>query len=214
VIFLGQSREASLEKAHDPGLLERFGLLWLALGCVLLGVLPQLALKMATPVTNTLLHQVVRPSPSRWWIAPIAPAQASYSGLLLLVGIAGVLGITFVVVRVLWHGRVRRAAAWDCGYPWQTARMQDTAEGFGQPIRHMFGPFFYMERDLPSPSDSAPRYWIHVEDRLWRAFYLPIAGGIQRMADVIGVLQNGRLATYLLYSFLTLIGLLTFVLWQ
>ena len=147
-----------------------------------------------------------------WWITPIAPEQASYSGLYLLAGIVGVVGVTYVLVRILAHGRVRRTASWDCGYPWQTSRMQDTAEGFGQPIRHMFGAFFRMERDLPSPSDSAPRYRIHIEDRLWRAIYLPIARGVERLADVVSVLQGGRLAIYLLYSFLTLLSLLVFVL--
>ena len=87
------------------------------------------------------------------------------------------------------------------------------AEGFGQPIRHIFGPFFRMERDLPAPSDHAPRYRVHIEDRLWRAFYLPLAHGVQRVAESVGRLQSGKLAVYLLYSFLTLIGLLIYVLW-
>jgi formate hydrogenlyase subunit 3/multisubunit Na+/H+ antiporter MnhD subunit len=212
VIFLGQPREASLADAHDANWLERLGLGWLALGCILIGVLPQLALKGAGAVTSGLLGDSVRPSSTVWWIAPIAPGQASYSGLILLVGIVGVVGITYVVVRLLAHGRIRRAAAWDCGYPWLTSRMQDTAEGFGQPIRHMFGGFFRMERDLPSPSDDAPRYRIHIEDRLWRTIYLPIARGVQGLADAISVLQGGRLSIYLLYSFLTLIVLLIFVL--
>ena len=212
VIFLGRPREAGLEKAHDAGWFERLGLAWLALGCVLIGILPQFALKAASAVTGKLLDQSVSPSSSLLWIAPISPRQASYSGLLLLAGIAGVFGVTFVLVRVLAHGRVRRTAPWDCGYPWQTARMQDTAEGFGQPIRHIFGPFFHMERDLPSPSDIAPYYRIHIEDRLWRAVYLPIARGVQWLADRVGTLQGGRLAIYLLYSFLTLIALLAFVL--
>jgi hypothetical protein len=90
--------------------------------------------------------------------------------------------------------------------------MQDTAEGFGQPIRHMFGTFFRMERDMPSASDTVPRYRIYIEDRLWRGIYLPIARGVQSLADAIGVLQGGRLSIYLLYSFLTLLGLLVFVL--
>jgi hydrogenase-4 component B len=212
VIFLGTPREASLVDAHDAGWLERLGLAWLALGCVLIGLLPQLALRAAGAVTGKLLGQVVMPSSSFWWIAPIAAKQASYSGLLLLTGIIGVFGITFVLVRVIAHGRVRRTAPWDCGYPWQTVRMQDTAEGFGQPIRHIFGPFFRMERDLPSPSDIAPRYRIHVEDRVWRVIYLPIARSVQWLADQMSILQGGRLAVYLLYSFLTLIALLVFVL--
>lgn len=212
VIFLGQPREPALADAHDANWLERIGLAWLALGCILIGVLPQIALRAAGAVTGLLLGQTVDLSSRIWWIAPIAPRQASYSGLLLLAGTICVVGVTFVLVRVLAHGRIRRTVPWDCGYPWQTSRMQDTAEGFGQPIRHIFGPIFQMERDLPSPADIAPHYRIHIEDRLWLAIYLPIARAVQRMSDAIGVLQGGRLAIYLLYSFLTLLGLLAGVL--
>jgi formate hydrogenlyase subunit 3/multisubunit Na+/H+ antiporter MnhD subunit len=212
VIFLGQPREASLVNAHDANWLERLGLGWLALGCVLIGVFPQLVLRIAAAVTRESLGESVKSSSTIWWIAPIAPEQASYSGLILFVGIVGVVGIGFVLVRLLAHGRIRRTAAWDCGYPWQTSRMQDTAEGFGQPIRHLFGTFFRMERDLPSPDDRSPRYRIHIEDRLWPSIYLPIARAVQRLADLISVLQSGRLSIYLLYSFLTLIALLIFVL--
>ena len=212
VIFLGQHREPSLVHAHDADWLERMGLAWLALGCIAIGVLPQLALRAAGAVTQTLLGQTVNLASPFWWVAPITSRQSSYSGLILLAGIIGVVGITFVVVRILAHGRMRRTVPWDCGYPWQTSRMQDTAEGFGQPIRHIFGPFFDMERDLPFPTDAAPRYRIHIEDRMWKALYLPIARGVQQLADWIGLLQGGRLSTYLLYSFLTLIVLLGFVL--
>ena len=212
VVFLGQPREGSLENAHDANWLERVGLSWLALGCILIGVLPQLALRAVAPVTRKLLGETVRPSSSAWWISPISQQQASYSGLILLAGILIVVAATFVVVRLLAHGRIRRTDTWDCGYPWQTSRMQDTAEGFGQPIRHMFGTFFRMERDLPSAADTAPQYRVYIEDRFWRGIYLPIARGVQGLADVIGVLQGGRLAIYLLFSFLTLLGLLVFVL--
>ena len=212
VIFLGRHREPSLIHAHDPGWLERIGLAWLALGCVAIGVAPQLALRAAGAVTGALLGRTLNLRSPFWWIAPIAPQQASYSGLALLAGILGVVGVAFVAVRALAHGRIRRTAPWDCGYPWQSSRMQDTAEGFGQPIRHMFGAFFRMERELPAPADAAPRYRVSVEDRLWRALYLPIGRGVQRLADWFGVLQSGRLAVYLLYSFLTLIALLAFVL--
>lgn len=212
VIFLGKPREASLEQAHDANWLERIGLAWLAAGCVVIGVQPQFALHMAGKATGMLVGQAVAPEPSMWRIAPISPEQASYSGWIFLAVILCVVAITFLGVRLLAHGRIRRTSAWDCGYPWQDARMQDTAEGFGQPIRHMFGAFFRMERDLPSPTDLAPRYRIHIEDRFWRGLYQPIASGVQRFADAVSFLQGGRLAFYLLYSFLTLLGLLVFVL--
>ena len=59
VIFLGQPREASLANAHDANWLERLGLGWLALGCILIGVLPQFALGAAARVTQSLLSQSV-----------------------------------------------------------------------------------------------------------------------------------------------------------
>lgn len=212
VIFLGQRRETSLAEARDANWLERIGLAWLAAGCVVIGVQPQLALHAAGKSTEMLLGQAIAPDPSVWRIAPIAAEQASYSGWIFLAVILCVVAVTFLAVRLIAHGRVRRTAAWDCGYPWQTSRMQDTAEGFGQPIRHMFGAFFRMERDLPSPLDITPRYRIHIEDRFWRGLYRPIAAAVQRLADAVSFLQGGRLAFYLLYSFLTLLGLLVFVL--
>jgi hypothetical protein len=90
--------------------------------------------------------------------------------------------------------------------------MQDTAEGFGQPTPHMFGAFFYIELDLPTPTDDPPRYRMKIEDRIWRALYLPIARVVQKIADLVGILQGGSLSIYLLYSFLTLLVLLVFVL--
>lgn len=212
VIFLGQPREASLAEAHDANWLERIGLAWLAAGCIAIGVQPQLALHAAGRSTGMLLGQTIAPDPSVWRIAPIAPEQASYSGWIFLAVILCVVAVTFLAVRLFAHGRVRRTAAWDCGYPWQTSRMQDTAEGFGQPIRHMFGAFFRMERDLPSPTDLTPRYRVHIEDHIWHAVYKPIAAAVQRLADAVSFLQGGRLAIYLLFSFLTLLGLLVFVL--
>ena len=114
-------------------------------------------------------------------------------------------------MRRLYHGRLRRAPPWDCGFPWQTARMQDTAEGFGQPIRQIFEPFFRMQRELPSPFDREPRYRVIVDDHFWHWLYLPVADLVERLSRLIGLLQQGRIAVYLLYSFLTLVGVLLLV---
>ena len=60
-------------------------------------------------------------------------------------------------MRLFYHQRVRKAEPWDCGFGRLNSRMQDTAEGFGQPIRHLFNPFFAMVRELPSPFDPGSR---------------------------------------------------------
>ena len=82
--------------------------------------------------------------------------------------------------------------------------MQDTAEGFGQPIRQIFEPFFLMQRELPSPFDTRPRYLVTVEDRFWRWLYVPAVDLANDLARLLGRLQQGRISVYLLYSFLTL----------
>jgi formate hydrogenlyase subunit 3/multisubunit Na+/H+ antiporter MnhD subunit len=210
VIFLGRPREANLAYAHDAGPRERAALALLALGCVLLGIFPTAVIDLIDRVNGLLLDtSLARTGESNWLLlAPIATERSSYSPLIVLAVIVVVVVATMRIVRRVWHGRVRRAPAWDCGFPLQTPRMQDTAEGFGQPIRQVFEPFFQMERHLPSPFDSEPRYWVRVSDRLWEWLYVPIARTAERVARIVGLLQRGRIAVYLTYSFATLIALL------
>jgi hypothetical protein len=51
-----------------------------------------------------------------------------------------------------------------------------------------------------------------VSDRIWIYAYLPLGTLVQRVARAVGWLQQGRIATYLMYSFVTLIVLLALVL--
>ena len=89
--------------------------------------------------------------------------------------------------------------------------MQDTAEGFGQPIRQIFEPFFRMKRHLPTPMDRNPSYKVEVGDHFWHWLYVPIARMIEFLAALVGRLQQGRISIYLLYSFLTLLFMLFLV---
>ena len=61
-----------------------------------------------------------------------------------------------------------------------------------------------MRRELPTPFDDQPRYRVTVEDRFWGWLYVPIADAAMYLARLVGMVQQGRIAMYLLYSFLTL----------
>lgn len=213
VIFLGQPRESSLAHAHDCGWLERLGLIWLAALCLGLGVAPVQVVRALAPVTRGLTGSAVPQADASWWLlAPVPTRAVSYSPLVFLLAVAAVVALTVLLVRLFYHGRVRRARPWDCAFGDVTARMQDTAEGFGQPIRNIFQSFFAIERELPTPFDAAPHYRIAITDRIWRSLYEPIAGWVRRLADILAVLQQGRISAYLLYSFATLVVLLAGVL--
>ncbi|MFZ2854745.1 MAG: hydrogenase 4 subunit B [Rhodocyclaceae bacterium] len=211
VVFLGQPREEKLAQAHDASFLERLGLLWLAVGCILLGIFPNVVIALLDPVTSLLVGAGLRDaaSSSGWWLlAPISEARASYSPAIFLGGIVVFTLIVYFTVRHLYHGRMQRTAAWDCGFPLQTGRMQDTAEGFGQPIRQIFSPFFRLTREHPSPFDSEPRYRVVIEDPFWHWLYLPITRIVDYCTRIVAFFQQGRIAIYLLYSFVTLLTLL------
>jgi formate hydrogenlyase subunit 3/multisubunit Na+/H+ antiporter MnhD subunit len=209
VIFLGQPREPTLQNAHDAGLLERIGLIWLAAGCVVLGLLPMQVIGFLHLVPQQLgIAQPLAAAADWWMLVPVAGRQASYAPVLFLIGVALTIAVTMLCVSYLYHRRVRRSAPWDCGFVRLDARMQDTAEGFGQPIRHIFQPFFSMQRELPTPFDATPQYRVVIGDRIWSGIYLPLAKVVHRTAQAVAWLQQGRIATYLLYSFVTLLVML------
>ena len=155
VIFLGQPREDKLAQAHDAGALgaRRHGLARRSAASRSACFRSQF-IQLIDPVTRQLVGDGLGPTRRRaaagcWRRSTIE--RASYGPVIFLLGVAASFALAFLLVRRLYHGRLRRAPPWDCGFPWQTARMQDTAEGFGQPIRQIFEPFFRMQRELPSP---------------------------------------------------------------
>jgi formate hydrogenlyase subunit 3/multisubunit Na+/H+ antiporter MnhD subunit len=213
VAFLGQAREKR-NSAQEASLPERLGMAWLTAGCFVLGLFPAAMLHTLNRVGASLTGASLEAGAleSNWlWLVPTEPAQASYSPLIFFLVVLAVVLLTFVLVRRFYHGRMRIADPWDCGFPEQTTRMQDTADAFGQPIRHVFGPLYLMKRHSPGPEDAHPRYSVKVEDRHWFWLYLPVARLAEFASSKVGLLQRGRISTYLLYSFVTLIALLVFV---
>lgn len=214
VVFLGLPREDNLGEAHDAGPRERAGLAWLALWCVLLGLTPVFVVGAIDPIAQMLVGATLRNTlkQSGWmFLTALERGHASYAPMVFLLVIAGVVVITFLVVRRYYHGRIRRSAPWDCGFPVLSARMQDSAEGFGQPIKQIFEPFFRIERHHPSAFDRAPQYASKLDDHLWYWLYLPLVKLADWLSALVGIVHHGRIALYLMYSFATLLLLLVLV---
>jgi formate hydrogenlyase subunit 3/multisubunit Na+/H+ antiporter MnhD subunit len=211
IIFLGQMREPNLTHAHDAGPWERAGLVWLAALTLLLGVLPSTVIGLIDAATQQMLGTGLADKVrEHGWamLAPISPDRASYQPLVFLATILAALWVGRWLVHRFYHGRVRRSDPWDCGYFFQGPRGQDTADGFSQPIRRIFEPMFRMERHFPTIRDEKPYYSVKVEDHFWYWLYLPAARLVERISGLVIRVQGGRIAVYLLYSFLTLILLL------
>jgi hydrogenase-4 component B len=210
IAFLGVARSTAGGDAGECSLWERAGMALLAVLCVVLGLAPVSMLARMEGVMRLLVGETL-PVNGWLWLAPVGAERASYSPLVFLVVIAAVLVLTFWAVRALYHGRLRRTPPWDCGYPEQTARMQDSPQGFAQPIAHMFGPVYEIDRDVPGPFDVRPRFRKDVRDRFWKWIYVPVAAATDFTSRQIGRIQVGSISVYLLYSFLTLVFLLVLV---
>ena len=194
-----------------PG--RRVGLVWLALITLLLGVLPSTVILRIDAATRQLLGTGLADKRARAGLvdagADLArPRQLRAAGLPAVI-IAVTLLLGRWLVRRLYHGRVRRTPAWDCGYYFQGPRAQDTAEGFSQPIRRIFEPMFRMERHFPTIRDEQA-----LLQRQGRGSFLALAlsaggaAGWNGCPALIVDVQGGRIAVYLMYSFVTLIILL------
>ena len=218
VIFLGQPREEKLLQARDAGAWQRLGLLWFAGGVLLLGLLPVLLIDLVDPVTRLLVGSGLAPAVhGNGWLllSPSGIERASYGPIVFLCGVGAATLFGVFVARGLFPGTLRRAAAWACGIGplpvREQARLQDSAEGFGQPIRQIFEAFFHVSREVPGPADARPRYRVLIEDRIWLGAYLPVVRAVDAAARLVGRLQHGRISIYLLYSFLTLLVMLLLV---
>ena len=213
VVFLGRHREPGLEHAHDAGGFERVALSWFALGCVLLGLLPVLVLRAIDPVVALLLGQGLTMPASSWMrLVPLNAARAAYDPMVVVLAVVPIGLLTAWATHRLVAGRTRRVDPWDCGAPDSSPRLQDTAEGFGQPVRRLFAPFFLSHAELPAPDDLAPRYRVQIADRVRERIYRPAGDAVLWLAQQVGRIQHGRISIYLLYSFVTLLLMLLVVL--
>ncbi|KGA92575.1 Hydrogenase-4 component B / Formate hydrogenlyase subunit 3 [Leptospirillum ferriphilum] len=215
VSFFGQARSVRASLVREDRGFELSAMAILALGCLGLGLFPSPVLSGLSSVSLSLTGQPLPFDAEKdpWlWLVPVSSSRAQYSPLLLLASFLAVLAILHLLT-VLGRSQrpVRTAPTWNCGYPVRTSRMQETADAFGQPVRHFFAPFFRMERHLPSPGDDRPSYHLEVRDPFWKGLYDPLVSALLCVSDAAETIRNRRISHYLLYSVLTLILLLVFL---
>ena len=115
--------------------------------------------------------------------------------------------------------KLRRAPAWDCGFPQPSPVTQYSGSSFAQPIRRVFGGRVLGSSEevaLPRPGSMAPaRFTLTLPDPVWDWIYLPVAGAVGYAARELNRLQFLTIRRYLSLVFGALILLLLVVaLWS
>jgi NADH:ubiquinone oxidoreductase subunit 5 (subunit L)/multisubunit Na+/H+ antiporter MnhA subunit len=214
IAFLGRPRSAEAGAAADPGRPVLLALLALAALCLLAGILPGLVIDAIGPAVRVAVGAAMPPQAGIPWlaIAPVAESRSSYDGLLVFAFIALSAGLAALAIHRFASRRLRRAPAWDCGFPNPSPATQYTASGFAQPIRRVFAAALFGARDsvgMPPPGDLAPaRFAAGLRDPAWHYLYDPLAAAVRFLAGRLNRFQFLTIRRYLGLVFLALVGLL------
>ena len=214
VTFLGRARTPAAEHAREVDLLSIAAMFGLAALCLLTGILPGLVIDGLAPVTRDLVGASMPSQLGVPWlsIVPIPATRSSYNGLLVFIFIALSAMLTIFVVHQFGSHALRRAPAWDCGFPDPSPATQYTAGSFAQPIRRVFGTLVFGVNehvDMPRPGDiRAARLTVELTDLIWDRLYQPVADAVGFTAERLNQLQFLTIRRYLSLVFLVLVVLL------
>jgi len=206
VAFLGRSRSAEAEHAVEAPVSMRAGMTMLAAACLLIGILPGILLHPLASLGQVLIPGggvpeetliIARVIP---WIAAIVLGTGAFAAFL--------------------RGRKRMTRTWACGLPELSSRMQYTSTVFSKPIRFVFAWVYRPDRNVGQLPADQPYFPISISYRSVRttsyeqAMYRPFVDLIVSLAHRLRRLQTGNIQVYLLYIFLALVSLLTFLRFQ
>jgi formate hydrogenlyase subunit 3/multisubunit Na+/H+ antiporter MnhD subunit len=217
VVFLGRARSLEAADTGEVGNTMLAPMIGLAALCVLIGALPASVLALLRPLVATLLPGgPVALEHSSWLtLVPFDFARSSYSGFTVLIAVAILSGLTALGMRHFAAARLRRAPAWDCGFPDGSPAVQYSSASFAQPIRRIFGSVAFGAReriDMPEPGDARPaRLEVEMRDPVWDGIFAPTARAVNFLADRINVVQFLTIRRYLSLMFAALVLLLLLV---
>ncbi len=221
VSFLGRPRSEAAARAVEVDGWSVGVMLGFAGLCLLAGIFPGVVIDALSPVARGLLGVRMPMQVGLPWLTtvPVAASRSSYNGLLIFLFIASSAGFAAIAIHRFASRAIRRAPAWDCGFPDPSPATQYTADSFAQPIRRVYGRTLFAARStvtMPPPGDMGPaRIVKYSRDLVWDTFYAPIATAVGATAQVLNHLQFLTIRRYLGFVFLALAALLlTLALWQ
>jgi len=214
ITFLGRPRSPAAQRAREVDRWSRSAMFGFAALCLALGLLPGLVMDALSPVMLALLGDRMPVQAGVPWlsIVPIAESRSSYNGALVFIFIAVSATLAIAVIHRFASRSLRRAPAWDCGFPDGSPVTQYTAGSFAQPIRRVFGTLAFGAREeveMPPPGALQPaRLRVVLVDRIWDVLYAPLAAAVGLAADRLNHLQFLTIRRYLSLVFLALVTLL------
>jgi NADH:ubiquinone oxidoreductase subunit 5 (subunit L)/multisubunit Na+/H+ antiporter MnhA subunit len=214
ISFLGRPRSDAAAQAHEIDRFSITAMALLAILCLLAGIFPALVIDAIAPAVRAATGARMAVQTNIAWlsIVPIAESRSSYNGLLVFAFIVASASLASFVIHRVASDKLRRAPAWDCGFPNASPATQYTADSFAQPVRRVFGGFAFRSHEqvhMPLPGDGRPaRLTVTVHDLVWEWIYVPVTRLVNVTAELLNQLQFLTIRRYLSLVFGALIILL------
>lgn len=220
ISFLGLPRSEQAQNAKEVPLTMNIGMGILAAICFTVGLFPMLILNLIDQVAFSLVGSSILQQLHGGFLIVYSSLPLSgvlISPLLILVAIAGIIVLTLIMVRIVGGKYIeRKYGTWDCGFAALNSRMQYSATGFSKPIKIVFKILFRPGRkthttgELPYHPESI-EYEITSESILEKYIYEPIYKTINNFSRrMTHQVQTGSIHKYLLYIFITVLGLMIY----
>ncbi len=214
ITFLGRPRTKAAERASEVDRFSLTAMFAFAALCLVAGVLPGLFIDGLAPAVHDMVGDRMPVQTGIAWlsIVPIGQSRSSYNGILVFLFITVSATLAAAAIHRFASDVVRRAPAWDCGFPDANPATQYTADSFAEPIRRVFGAFVFRAReevDMPAPGEMRPSLLtVTMHDLIWETLYLPIVGVVSNLSVRLNRLQFLTIRQYLSVVFGALVALL------
>ena len=219
--FLGRPRSAASQLAHDARPTSLAAMVILVVLCVAAGIVPGYVIDALAPLTDAFVGGRMPPQADQSWltIVPIDAARSSYNPFVVFLFAALAASLAAFVIHRVASRAIRRAPAWDCGFPDASPALQYSASSFAQPIRRVFGTLLFRAKErvaFAKPGEvGAAHFSVSVRDVLWESLYLPLARLVEFVSERANRTQTLTIRQYLGLVFITLVSLLGLLaLWQ
>jgi len=201
-VFLGSSRSSAMGHPHEPGVTMLAPMIFFALLCLLVGLVPQLALRITSPAITMFFPDL-----------NFAAVSTEYGAILGRLSLSGVLllAVAFLVT-LLWRwriglGPVTSASTWGCAYQRGTSRMQYGATSFSELAVSVFNGIIRQRIERPTLTGLFPAV-AHCSDHPTETLLERIIAPLFTLAGLsfafLRLMQHGQMHVYMMYIFATL----------
>ncbi len=207
VVFLGEPRRPYRVEAHGEAREMVAPMALLALVCAAIGFAP---ISVGRMLDNAVRAWQPALAGFRGTVGSLAPLGWVTALNLVLAALAAASG--WLLLRRIRQTGSASDATWGCGYLAPTPRMQYSASSFAEMVVGIFGGILRPHRESRPVEGFFPRasrFGSHVPEAVLELVYIPLLEKAYAKLAGIRKMQHGQLHIYILYTFITLVVMLS-----